>query len=60
MELWSKTIISVLDGSVMVKQSDMEIKKNETSYLCIGSGEITSSPSQKSLNFAQPLLLCLL
>lgn len=46
MELWSKTIISVLDGSVMVKQSDMEIK-NETSYLCIGSEEITSSPSQK-------------
>lgn len=55
MELCSKTIlISVL---VIEIESAMEIQ-NDTSYLCIGSRELTSS-SQKLLNFAQPLL-CLL
>ncbi len=59
MELWSKTIlISVLDWSVMEVQSVMEIT-SDTSYLCIGSRELSSS-CQKLLNFAQPLLICLL
>lgn len=36
----------------------MEIK-NDTSYLCIGSEEL-SSLRQKLLNFAQPLFLCVI
>lgn len=50
----SKTIlISVLDWSMMETESAMEIK-NDTSYLCIGNGELSFS-CQKLLNFAQPL-----
>lgn len=41
MKLWGKTIISGLDGSVIEKESDMEIK-NDTSYIAIGSGELTA------------------
>lgn len=40
MELWT-VLISVLDGRAMEIESVMEIK-NDTSYLCVGSGELSS------------------